>query len=136
MLLLLIRLRRFRRHWAFAGYRWLRRQSRDYGFLMTKHHTFLMSLRGSYTTNANFFLQDQMALEDDDLIDDRDYDCISLLSDRRNSVDTLANRCPTDVDTFTREELVDLLLSLMSHTSNPDPAGLYHSLQDGEFFDR
>src|SRR5215470_19739715 len=119
---------------AFPGCWRLHRKARNHRFMMTKGHALLVSFRRAHSPNAHLLLQEQAALDDEHLLDNRNHDSVALVDDGRHPVDLPADRSAIDLNRLVCEQFVDQLLTLMSDSRDLDTARLDNLLRDRNLF--
>jgi hypothetical protein len=65
--------------------------------MVAKGHAFPVSLRRAHSPDAYLLLQEQAALDDKHLLDNRNYNAVALFSDRRKRVDFPVDRDSIDL---------------------------------------
>src|SRR6516162_7482598 len=119
---------------AFPGCWRLHRKMPDHRFVVTKGDTLLVSFHRAHSPDAHLLLQEEAALDDEHLLDDRDHDGVALVSDRRHRVDLPTYRGPIDLHRVVREQFVDQLLPLVSDSRDLYAARFNNLLCDRNLF--
>ena len=104
--------------------------------MVTKRDALLVSFHRAHSPNAHLLLQEEAALNDEHLLDDRDHDRVALVSDRGHRVDLPAYRGPIDLHRFVREQFVDQLLLLVSDSRDLDAARFNNLFRDRNLFSK
>ena len=86
--------------------------------------------------DPDLFLQDQPALDDEDLFDDGDDRHTVFFTQVGHRLDDAPDGDAFDFDLIVEERLVDLVLDLVRDRADPNCVARHTSPRDGEFFGR
>jgi hypothetical protein len=84
--------------------------------------------------NPHLLFEEQMALDDEHLVDNRNDNGVALFSDGRYRVDRPANPNPFDFRRLVSEQFIDQMLSLMCDPCHLDAGGLDDLLRNRGLF--
>ena len=93
----------------------------------------LECLNRACACDPHFLSQDQTLFYDQDFLDDRNDDCVSLLAYGRGSIDLTADRNVLDLDVLS-VQIRPREAGVFQHPrADPDPAGLDRAGRNGQF---
>ena len=94
-----------------------------------------MLLCGSTPPDMHFLLEEELALDDDDLLDDRHNRYIAVFTNRRCGFNETADRHVLDFDTLVRQRFIDLLIPCLRDSGHANHCPLDHAARDSDLFD-
>jgi hypothetical protein len=97
-------------------------------------HALLVPYRRPYSPDAHLLFEEEAALDDEYLLDNRNHNGVALFSDGGQRIDLLANSNPFDFCPLVSQQFVDQLLSLMGDPGDLNAAGFHDLFRDSDFF--
>src|SRR3954447_12394937 len=90
-----------------------RRDPADGGLFGTERHRLLMALLGNDAAEADLLAENEVLLDYEDFLDDRQDDRVALLPHGRGAADPLTDRHPLDLIALGLQQLIDQLLPFL-----------------------